>query len=74
MDRLLAGRTVVMIAHRLSTVKKADLICFMDGGRIIESGTHEELAARRGPYARMFQSQFSAHFSDGEPSLARAGS
>jgi subfamily B ATP-binding cassette protein MsbA len=57
MERLLSGRTVIMIAHRLSTVKKADVICFMDGGRIVESGTHDELVAKRGVYARMFQTQ-----------------
>jgi subfamily B ATP-binding cassette protein MsbA len=57
MDRLLTGRTVVMIAHRLSTVKKADLICCMEGGRIVESGTHAELVARRGRYASMVQAQ-----------------
>ena len=58
MERLLQGRTVVMIAHRLSTVQKADLICVMEHGRIIESGTHAELVARRGKYSRMFQTQF----------------
>jgi ABC-type multidrug transport system fused ATPase/permease subunit len=58
-----------MIAHRLSTVQKADLICFMENGQIVESGTHAELVARRGKYARMFQAQ---HFG-GEPKLALAG-
>ena len=57
MDRLLIGRTVVMIAHRLSTVQKADRICYMENGRILESGTHAELVARRGRYARMVQTQ-----------------
>jgi subfamily B ATP-binding cassette protein MsbA len=57
MDRLLAGRTVVMIAHRLSTVQKADIICCMENGRIVESGTHGELVARRGRYASMVQAQ-----------------
>lgn len=69
MERLLQGRTVVMIAHRLSTVKKADLICFMEGGRIAETGTHRELVARRGKYARMFETQLVAE----EPKLAYAG-
>jgi ABC-type multidrug transport system fused ATPase/permease subunit len=58
MDRLLTGRTVVMIAHRLSTVKKADLICCMEGGQIVESGTHAELVALRGRYASMVKAQF----------------
>jgi subfamily B ATP-binding cassette protein MsbA len=69
MDRLLRGRTVVMIAHRLSTVQKADLICFMENGRIVESGTHAELVARNGKYARMFQTQLIG----GGPKLAYAG-
>jgi subfamily B ATP-binding cassette protein MsbA len=69
MERLLAGRTVVMIAHRLSTVQRADLICFMESGRIVESGTHDELVARNGKYARMFQTQLVG----GGPKLAAAG-
>jgi subfamily B ATP-binding cassette protein MsbA len=68
MERLLQGRTVVMIAHRLSTIRKADLICVMDGGRIVETGTHLELFARRGRYARMFQAQLAGE----EPRLAYA--
>jgi subfamily B ATP-binding cassette protein MsbA len=68
MDRLLIGRTVVMIAHRLSTVRKADMICFMEGGRVVETGTHDELVARRGRYARMFKTQLISN----EPQLAYA--
>jgi subfamily B ATP-binding cassette protein MsbA len=68
MNRLLIGRTVIMIAHRLSTVQKADRICYMENGRIVESGTHAELVARRGRYARMVQTQLLG----GEPELAVA--
>ncbi|MEV4104912.1 ABC transporter ATP-binding protein [Nonomuraea sp. NPDC049649] len=50
-DRLLAGRTVVMVAHRLRTVQRADHIAFLDGGRIVEEGTHDELLRRGGRYA-----------------------
>ena len=58
LDVLLKGRTVIMIAHRLSTVKKADVIHVMDAGGIVESGTHDELLARGGNYARLHRTQF----------------
>ena len=67
LDELLKGRTVIMIAHRLSTVQKADVIHVMDHGRIVESGTHKELIARNGAYARLHRSQFDAI--DEEPQL-----
>ncbi|MFB9526671.1 ABC transporter ATP-binding protein, partial [Nonomuraea roseola] len=49
--RLMAGRTVVMVAHRLRTVQRADHIVFLDGGRIAEQGSHDELLHRSGRYA-----------------------
>ncbi|QKF07776.1 ABC transporter ATP-binding protein [Berryella wangjianweii] len=52
--RLCAGKTVLMVAHRLSTVTRADQICVLDGGRVVERGTHEGLLAARGRYARMW--------------------
>ena len=57
-DRLLQGRTVFVIAHRLSTVTHADQILVLDHGEIVERGTHAELLARRGAYYRLYSLQF----------------
>jgi ATP-binding cassette subfamily B protein len=54
----LRGRTSLVIAHRLSTVRDADLIVVLDGGRVAESGAHEELLARGGLYAELYRTQF----------------
>ena len=58
MDRLTEGRTSFVIAHRLSTIKNADLILVMQGGDVIESGTHDQLMAKGGFYADLYNSQF----------------
>jgi subfamily B ATP-binding cassette protein MsbA len=58
LEGLMRGRTVLMIAHRLSTVKKADLICVLDQGRIVEIGRHDELVAKGGLYTRLHSTQF----------------
>ena len=60
MNRLRSSRTSFVIAHRLSTIRGADVILVMEDGRIVEQGSHPELLARGGAYARLYQSQFSA--------------
>jgi subfamily B ATP-binding cassette protein MsbA len=66
---LMRGRTTLVIAHRLSTVQGADLICVVDRGRVVEMGRHAELIAHDGLYARLHSMQFT-----GESELAEAAS
>jgi subfamily B ATP-binding cassette protein MsbA len=58
LDRLMADRTTLVVAHRLSTVVNADCICVISGGRVVESGNHATLLARGGTYADLFSTQF----------------
>lgn len=58
MDELMAGRTSFVIAHRLSTIRNADLIFVIDGGDVVEQGTHDELLGAGGMYAEMYRAQF----------------
>lgn len=58
MDKLSEGRTSFVIAHRLSTIRNADLILVMKDGDIVEQGSHEELLAKNGFYAELYNSQF----------------
>lgn len=58
LEQLMVGRTTLVIAHRLSTVQKADTILVLDQGKIVESGRHEELLAHKGLYAALYEMQF----------------
>ena len=55
---MMQGRTSFIVAHRLSTIQEADVILVMRDGHIVEQGKHEELLAKRGFYASLYQSQF----------------
>lgn len=57
LDRARAGRTCITIAHRLTTIQNADLICVIKGGVVIEKGTHSQLMALRQTYAKLYEMQ-----------------
>ena len=60
LDHLMANRTTLVVAHRLSTVVNADRICVIAAGRVVESGSHKDLLARSGLYADLFSTQFAS--------------
>jgi len=62
LERLMNGRTAIIIAHRLSTVRNADMIAFVEEGKIIETGTHTELMQKRGSYYRCYIAQTNSDF------------
>jgi subfamily B ATP-binding cassette protein MsbA len=64
----MAGRTTLVIAHRLSTVRNAQRIVVLEDGRVVESGRHADLLAAGGPYRRLYEMQF-ARKEDTEPAL-----
>lgn len=73
MAALRSNRTSFVIAHRLSTIRDADLILMMENGRIVESGTHEDLMALGGAYADLYNSQFTGLDVEPEPRPTTAG-
>ncbi|MDQ2908203.1 MAG: ABC transporter ATP-binding protein/permease [Candidatus Eremiobacteraeota bacterium] len=58
LDRLLAGRTTMIVAHRLSTIRRANTILYVENGAVLEAGSHDALLARGGAYARLYAAQF----------------
>ena len=73
LDRLMQGRTSFVIAHRLSTILAADIILVMEGGRIVERGTHQELLTKGGLYARLYDEQFKEQVEEAGAMPAIAG-
>jgi subfamily B ATP-binding cassette protein MsbA len=64
METLMRGRTTIVIAHRLSTIERVNRIVVLDAGELVEQGTHGELLARNGLYAKLHRIQFAAVTAD----------
>lgn len=69
LQKVMSNRTTLVIAHRLSTIENADVILVMDHGRIVERGSHRELIAKNGVYARLHSMQFQEHSKDEQPAV-----
>jgi subfamily B ATP-binding cassette protein MsbA len=67
LQKVMSNRTTLVIAHRLSTIENADMILVIDHGRIVERGSHQELIAKNGAYARLHSMQFKEHSKDNHP-------
>jgi subfamily B ATP-binding cassette protein MsbA len=70
LQKVMSNRTTLVIAHRLSTIESADMILVMDHGRIVERGSHRELIAKHGAYARLHSMQFKEHHKSDQPIAA----
>ncbi len=70
LQKVMTNRTTLVIAHRLSTIESADMILVMDHGRIVERGSHQELIAKKGAYARLHSMQFKEHAKDGDSAIS----
>jgi ATP-binding cassette subfamily B protein len=73
LDNLVQGRTTIAIAHRLSTLRKADRLVVMDRGQVVEVGPHEELMAKQGHYWRLYEAQLRQVDSEGDEAEDAAG-
>ena len=67
LERLMHGRTTFVVAHRLSTIERADRIVVLEHGRIVEIGSHRQLLARGGLYAHLYEIQFATHSPEQQP-------